>query len=136
MVKDNALVFAAALAITNSKVSTILDAKTIRDFGRGQELYLNIYLSTVFTTAANGLSVQIVSSSGADPGSTDVFQTIFGPRLASAMLNTGYICRMAWPIGVPYERVGLYFLATTALVAGILDAFLTIGQETGAILIA
>jgi hypothetical protein len=128
MVLDNALKFCAAQAITASAISTnILDGKTIRDFGRGNELYLNIYLTAVFTsTVANELSVQIVSSSGADPGSSDVFNTIFR-RSSSLLQQAGLVYRAPWPVGVPYERVGLYFLATTALAAGTITAFLTLG---------
>lgn len=129
MVLDSGLRFANALAITTSKASTIIDAKAVRDFGRGNPVYLNIYLTTVFTTAANSLTIQLISSSGADPGSSDVFMDVMAARLASAMLTTGLLVRMAWPESVPYERVGLYFLATTALVAGAITAFLSLGED-------
>ena len=128
MILDTKLSFTAGpLAITTSKVLVVIDAKAVRDFGRGQPMYLNVWLDTIFTSAANGLTLQIISSSGADPGSGDVFNTIFGPRLASAMQVTGYIYQAPWPDGVPYERVSLYALATTALAAGKIDAFFTIG---------
>ena len=127
---DSNLRFALDLAITTSKVSTVLDGENLRDFGRGQPVYLNIYLATVFTTAANSLTVQLISSSGADPGAADVFMDVMPARLASAMLTTGLLMRVAWPQDVPYERVGLWFLATTALVAGKITAYLTLGQAS------
>ena len=127
---DSNLRFALDLAITTSKVSTVLDGENLRDFGRGQPVYLNIYLTTVFTTAANGLTVQLISSSGADPGASDVFMDVMPARLASAMLTTGLLMRVAWPQDVPYERVGLWFLATTALVAGKITAYLSLGQAS------
>ena len=127
---DSNLRFANDLAITNSKVSTILDGEKLRDFGRGQPLYLNIYLTTVFTTAADELTIQLISSSGADPGAADVFMEVMPVRLASAMLTTGLLKRVPWPQDVPYERVGLWFLATTELVAGTITAFLSLGAAS------
>jgi hypothetical protein len=129
MIPDKKLFFAEDQAITASAISEdIIDGEALRDIGKGQEVYLNIFLVTAFTSAANQLSVQIVSSSGADPGASDVFNTVF-VRAASAMQTTGLIYQAPWPKGVPYERVGLYFLATTALAEGVVTAFLTLGQS-------
>lgn len=127
---DSNLRFANALSITNSKLSTVLDGKYLKDLGRGTPLWLNIYLNTVFTTGADTLAVQIVSSSGADPDSGDVFQTIMPARAASAMLTTGLLWRQPLPEGIPYERVALYFVSATTLVAGKIDAFLTLGEDS------
>ena len=127
---DSNLVFATALAITTSKVSTVLDGKYIHDIGRGTPIYLNIYLTTAFTTAANGLTIQLVASSGADPGASDVVQEVMPARLASAMLTTGLLKRIPLTLDIPYERWGLWFLATTALVAGAITAFLSLGQDS------
>lgn len=129
MIPDAKLTFCTDQAITDSAVSgTILDGEDLRDFGKGQEVYLNIFLTTAFTSAANQLSVQIVSSSGASPGASDVFNTIF-VRAASKMQTTGLIYQAPWPKGVPYEQVALYFLATTTLAAGKVTAFLSLGQS-------
>lgn len=135
MILDTNLLFCNDQAITASAVSTnILDGKAIRDFGRGQEVYLNIYTTTIFTsTVANELSVQIISSSGADPTSSNVFNTIFR-RSSSLLQQTGLTYRAPWPVGVPYERVALYFLATTALAAGKVTAFLTLGGDVDQVL--
>jgi len=133
MIVDKKLYLADDQAITASAIGgTILDGKALRDFGAGQEVYLNIFLTTAFTSAANQLSVQIVSSSGNDPTSGDVFNTVF-VRAASALQTTGCIYQAPWPKGVPYERVALYFLATTALAVGKVTAFLTLGQSEDAI---
>jgi hypothetical protein len=131
MIIDSNLRFANALAITTSRVSTdVVNGKYLRDIGRGVPIYLNIYLDTVFTTAANGLTIQLVSSSGADPGASDVFAEVMPVRLASAMLTTGLLMRWALPEDIPYERIALWFLATTALVAGKITAFLSLGQDS------
>lgn len=136
MIPDAKLVFSEDQAITASAISAnILDGEDLRDFGKGQEVYLNIFLTTAFTSAANELSVQIVSSSGASPGSSDVFNTIFR-RAASLMGNAGLLYQAPWPKGVPYERVGLYYLATTALAAGTVTAFLSLGQSEAPVLLA
>jgi hypothetical protein len=125
--------FSNEQAITVSAISTnIIDGKALRDMARGQPIYLNIYLTTVFTTAANSLTIQLVSSSAADPGASDVFVDVMKARLASAMLTTGLLMRWALPEDIPYQKLGLYFLATTTLVAGKISAFLTIGQDSDA----
>jgi hypothetical protein len=130
MIIDSNLRFANALAITTSKASTIVDGKYLKDWGRGRPVYLNIYLNTIFTSAANGLTIQLIASSGADPGSTDVIHTVMDARLASAMQTTGLLVRWALPQDIPYERVGLWLLATTALAVGKIDAFLSLGQDS------
>jgi hypothetical protein len=128
---DSNLRFSSDQAITASAISTnIIDGKALRDMARGNPIYLNIYLTTVFTTAANSLTIQLVSSSGADPGSGDVFMDVMKARLASVMLTTGLLMRIALPEGIPYERLGLYYLATTSLVAGKITAFFTLGEDS------
>jgi hypothetical protein len=132
-VVDSNLRFSNEQAITVSAISTnIVDGKALRDMGRGQPVYLNVYLTTVFTTSANSLTIQLVSSSAADPGASDVYMDVMKARLASAMLTTGLLLRMALPEDIPYQKLGLYFLATTALVAGKISAFLTLGQDSDA----
>jgi hypothetical protein len=132
-VVDSNLRFSNEQAITVSAISTnIIDGKALRDMGRGQPIYLNIYLTTVFTTAANSLTIKLVSSSAADPGASDGYMDVMAARLASAMLTTGLLLRMALPEDIPYQKLGLYYLATTALVAGKISAFLTLGQDSDA----
>jgi hypothetical protein len=128
---DSNLRFSNDQAITTSAISTnIIDGKAIRDIGRGEPVYLNIYLTTIFTSAANLLTIQLVSSSAADPGSADVFMDVMKARAASAMQTTGLLMRMALPEDIPYQKLGLYYLATTALAAGKISAFLTLGQDS------
>ena len=128
---DSNLRFSNDQAITTSAISTnIVNGAALRDMGRGQPVYLNIYLTTVFTTSANSLTIQLVSSSAADPGASDVFMDVMKARLASAMLTTGLLMRMALPEGIPFQKLGLYYLATTALVAGKISAFLTLGEDS------
>jgi hypothetical protein len=132
---DSNLRFASGLAITTSKVSTVLDGKKITDYAKGMPLYLNVYLDTVFTTAANGLTILLINSSGADPAydtsSADKVLEVVPARLASAMLTTGLLARVPLPsTGTKYERIALWFLATTALVAGKITAFLSLGQDS------
>lgn len=128
---DSNLRFSNEQAITTSAISTnIIDGKLLRDMGRGEPVYLNVYLTTVFTTAANSLTIQLVSSSAADPGASDVYMDVMKARLASVMLTTGLLLRMALPEDIPYQKLGLYYLATTALVAGKITAFLSLGQDS------
>jgi hypothetical protein len=128
---DSNLRFASGLAITTSKASTVLDGKYITKYAKGVPLYLNIYLDTIFTSAANGLTIHLIASSGADPASaTDKIMEVLPARLASAMLTTGLLQRVALPASLAYERIALWFLATTALAAGAITAFLSLGQDS------
>ena len=135
MILDTSLNFSVGIAITTSKVSTVLDGKTLRDFGRGAPIYLNIYLDTAFTsTTANELTIAIVSSSGADPAVTDHPISVL-QRSSDHLQSTGCIFRGAWPVGVQYERVALAYIATTALAAGYISAYLTLGGDVSAVVL-
>ena len=127
---DASLRFASGLSITNSKISTVLDGKSVKEYARGQPLYVNIYLDTIFDAADDTLAVGLAASSGATPGAGDVFQTIMPARAASTMLTTGLLWRQALPQDIPYEQLGLYFTVTTTLSSGKITAFLSLGQDS------
>jgi hypothetical protein len=134
MIIDSNLRFANALAITTSKVSTVLDGKYITKIGKGTPLYLNIYLNTIFTTTTDSLTIMLIASSGADPNyatsPADKMLEVMPARTAATMLTTGLLARLALPCEIPYERIALWFLATTALASGAIDAFLSLGQDS------
>ena len=129
-VRDKNLEFANELPITDSQISTVLDGGKLKDFGRGQPVYLNIYLTTAFTSAANSLTIQLVSATGVDPDDGDVFMDVMPARLASVMQTPGLLMRVAWPQDVPGERVGLWFKVSAALAVGKITAFLSLGAAS------
>jgi hypothetical protein len=134
MIIDSNLRFSNAQAITASAVSTyVLDGKYIRKIGKGTPLYLNIYLNTAFTTTTDALTILLIASSGADPSYStspaDKVLEVMPSRTAAVMQTTGLLARLALPCEIPYERIALWFLATTNLAVGKIDAFLTLGQD-------
>lgn len=130
-IRDASLTFSKAQALTASAVSSnILDGNAVKEFARGQPLYLNVYLDTIFSAADDTLAVGLAASSGATPGAGDVFQTIMPARSASTMITTGLLWRQALPQDIPYEQLALYYTVTTTLASGKITAFLSLGQDS------
>ncbi len=131
---DPNLTFLDDVAVTTSKVSSVVDFQKSRNMGRGGlPLYLNIYLTQAATSSANQLTVLLVASSGATPGATD-YAVAYGGRILvnipeSALGTTGLLYRGALPEGIKYERLALYLLATTALDTPKLKAFLSLESD-------
>lgn len=135
MILDSNLYFLNDVAVTTSKVSSVIDGQKIRNLGRsGKPAILNIYLTQAATSSANQLTILLVASSGATPGATD-YAWPYGGRILvnipeSAMGTTGTLLyRGALPEKLLYERLALYLLATTALDTPKLTAFLSIGSD-------
>lgn len=136
MVTDYKLYFDGedgAIAITTDTISdNVLDLSEIEEVAKGSPVYLNIYVSTAFESAdtAGVLAVDLVSSSGSTPDSSDVFQTIVNTQVASDDdLTKGLLYRGVLPEGIPYDTIGLsYRGATTDLEDGKVIAFLSIGS--------
>jgi len=135
MIEDANLRFLNDVAVTTSKVSSVIDGQKIRNLARsGKPLMLNIYLTQAATSSANQLTVLLVASSGADPGATD-YAWAYGGRILvnipeSAMGVTGALLyRGALPEKILYERLALYLLATTALDTPKFKAFLSLGSD-------
>lgn len=128
MITDVKHIFDEAIAVTTSKVgSNVIDLGSITDAAKGSPIYINIWLDTAFTSAANGLTVQLISSTAEAVASTDNTMEIMPAKLASAMGTAGQLWRQALPEGVTGPYVNLYYLATTALAAGKITTFLSIG---------
>ena len=128
MITDVNMIFDEAVAVTTSKVgSNVIDIGSITDAAKGSPIYLNIYLDTAFTSAANGLTVKLISSTAEAVAASDNAIEILPATLASAMGTAGKLKKVALPEGVTGPYINLYYLATTALAAGKITTFLTIG---------
>ena len=128
MVTDKKLTFDKAVAITNSKVGgNVLNLGAIKDLAKGRPIYLNIYLQTAFTSAANGLTVKLISSTAEAVAAANNPVEILPATLASAMGTPGKLKKVALPEDIPGKYINVYYLATTALAAGKVTTFLTIG---------
>jgi hypothetical protein len=128
MITDKMVIFDEAIAVTTSKVgSNVIDLGSIGDVGEGQQVFLNIWLDTAFTSAANGLTISLISSTAEAVGAADNAIEILPATLASAMGTAGQLKKVALPEDIVGNYVNLYYLATTALAAGKISTFLTIG---------
>ena len=128
MVTDKKLIFDEAVAVTTSKVGAqVQNLNSISDVAKGQPVYLNIWLNTAFTSAANGLTIKLVSSTAEAVGATDNAIEILPATLASAMGTAGKLKKVALPEDITGKYLNLYYLATTALAVGKITTFLTIG---------
>ena len=128
MITDVNMIFDEAIAVTTSKVgSNVIDIGAITDAAKGSPIYINIYCDTAFTSAANSLTVKLISSTAEAVGATDNAIEILPATLASAMSAAGKLKKVALPEGVTGPYINLYYLATTALAAGKITTFLTIG---------
>lgn len=128
MITDAKLIFDEAIAVTTSKVgSNVINLKKINDVAIGQPVYLNIWCDTAFTSAANGLTIKLISSTAEAVAAADNAIEILPATLASAMGTAGQLKKVALPEGIVGNYINLYYLATTALAAGKITCFLTIG---------
>lgn len=125
---DAILYFDDDVAVTTGRISTnVIDLENITDVAKGQPVYINIDISTKFTTAVNTVDIVLISSDDATPDASDGFITLIAAKAASAMTAVGNIFRAALPEDIPYNTIGLSYVATTALVAGKFSSYLTIG---------
>lgn len=125
---DAYLIFDDDVAVTTGKISTnVIDLENITEVAEGQPIYINIDVSTKFTTAVNTVDIVLISSDDATPNASDGFITLVAAKPASAMTSVGRIFRAALPEDIPYNTIGLSYVATTALVAGKFTSYLTIG---------
>jgi len=127
MFTDAKLFIDEAVAVTTSKLGgTAIDLGSIGDAGKGQGVYLNCLVDTAFTSAANGLTVSLVASSGAEPASTDTVLQLKPAVLASALTKGVVIFSSRIPDGITDEYINVYYLATTALAAGKVTTFISL----------
>lgn len=125
---DAYLIFDDNVAVTTSKISTnVVDLENISDVAKGQPVYINIEVSTAFTSAANTVDIVLISSDDATPNASDRFITLIAAKAASAMGSVGRIFKAALPEDIPYNTIGLSYVATTALAAGRFTSYLSIG---------
>ena len=125
---DAYLIFDDNVAVTTSKISTnVVDLENISDVAKGQPVYINIEVSTAFTSAANTVDIVLISSDDATPNASDGFITLIAAKAASTMGSVGRIFKAALPEDIPYNTIGLSYVATTALAAGKFTSYLSIG---------
>jgi len=125
---DSYLIFDDNVAVTTSKISTnVVDLENITDVAKGQPVYINIDVSLAFTSAVNTIDIVLISSDDATPDANDGFITLIAAKAASTLGTVGKIFKAALPEDIPYNTIGLSYVATTALAVGKFTSYLTIG---------
>jgi len=128
MVRDKILFFDDAIAVTTSRVgSNVINLANIQDVAKGQPVFMNVLVTTAFSSATDQLTVTLIASSGAAPGSSDKVLELVPAKAASALTAGASLFRGPLPEGIPYKQINVYYLATTALATGKISSFLSIG---------
>lgn len=126
MVTDEKLYFDKDAALTGSRMSAnVINLGVIRDIAKGSPVYLNLLVTTAFTSATYVTTVSIAVSSNT-PNSGDAVPVGYG--FAHSKLTKGYLFRTALPEEIlTQKKISLSYANTTAAAAGKISAFLTIG---------
>jgi len=135
-ITDDKLYFSKVQALTVSEVSDYyLDVKKIEEFGAGSQLYINVDVCTAFTSAANRpLDIYLCTNTTA-PTSAQRISAISMERLFAGAATypqktlsvVGKVVKVPLPsIGLK-SHIGLHYQEVTALAAGAVNAYLTLG---------
>lgn len=138
MIMDERTEFADNVALSGSGTVVVGDVIDLgsdgRDIGNGQELYLVIKTGTTETISgsAGTLEFQLVSDSTANLTTSPTVHFSTGDLVLNAAganddrFNAGgYVARVAIPTGDFERYVGVRRIASVAITAGSVDAFLT-----------
>jgi len=135
-ITDDKLYFSKVQALTVSEVSDYyLDVKKIEEFGAGSQLYINVDVCTAFTSTANRpLDIYLCTNTTAPTSAHRIAAIAINRLVAGAVtfpqltLSTvGKKVKVPLPsIGLK-SHVGLHFQEVTALAAGAVNAYLTLG---------
>lgn len=138
MIMDERTEFADNVALSGSGTAVVGDVIDLgsdgRDIGNGQELYLVIKTGATETISgsAGTLEFQLVSDSTSNLTTSPTVHFSTGDLTLNAAgsnddrLNAGgYVARVAIPTGDFERYVGVRRIASVAITAGSLDAFLT-----------
>lgn len=137
-ITDDKLYFSKVQALTVSEVSDYyLDVKDIAEFGKGSQLYINIDVCTAFTSTAaasnSPLDIYLCTSSGAPISTYRIMAVSINYLNAKGAANAGPLATVGKKVKVPLpsiglsDHVGLHYQEITALVAGAVNAYLTLG---------
>lgn len=129
MILDSQELFSSlqSLAVsTGDTASTnVLDTGTAQDEGIGEPAYVNVLVTTAFTSAGSATIAAVLQSS---PDNSTWTDAIVGPALAYNAAGAGagqYLLQARLPVGLQrYMRVA-YRVGTAALTAGAASAFVS-----------
>jgi len=128
MIRDAILILSENQAITATEASTneIDFGAAGLDIGKGNPIYLELWLDTAFTTSANTLTVAL--QDGTDGTTYTTRMTILEATATSSLLaaNVGLLRKFSLPNDLA-RYIRLYYTVSAALAAGKVNAFLTIG---------
>lgn len=128
---DAKLFFSTDQAITTDAVSEFyLDCNSITEIGRGTVLYVVLYVTTVFDTAAgDGFDVELCTKADGAPTASEMIANLgnIGTAAGEAGKSTGLKMKFPLPAVGLLRYIGLnYNVETGPLATGTVTALLTL----------
>jgi hypothetical protein len=127
--RDYQLVFDEAQAVTTSKVSSVIDFEEIDEPGRGQPLYINIYVDTAFSSDTETIAIDLITSTASSPAAGDEVMRIMEPTAVdsvSGLHEPGLVAKVPLPSTGLKRYVALSYVAPTAVASGKFTSYLSI----------
>ena len=133
-ITDDKLYFSKVQTITVSAVSDYyLDVKKIKEVGKGSQLYINIDVCTAFTLKSSGTLNIYLNTTTKEPTSAHRVSAISINDLEAYVVGARKLVTVGKKVKVPLPSVGLKshinltYQIGSALVAGAVNAYLTLG---------
>lgn len=128
MIMDAKLLFSEAQVLTNTDATStnVLNLANIAEVGEGTQLFVNLILDTAFSSAADVISCNLVTSTGEAVTSTDKLLTILPATATSALQTLGEVAKVPVPSKGVEQYLALSFLVPVAVEDGKFTAFLTL----------
>ena len=124
---DKQLIMSEAQAITAAADSTneIDFGAAGLDIGQGNPLYIEVWLDTIFTSTANTLTITLESSADGTTYNAVDKMTILPATVTSVLQTPKQLVKMSLPENTK-RFVQLHYAVSASLVAGKINAFITI----------
>ena len=135
-ITDDKLYFSKVQALTVSEVSDYyLNVGDILEFGKGSPLYINVDVCTAFTSAANRpLDIYLCTNTTAPTSAHRIAAISIKRLVAGAATYPQVTCStIGKKVKIPLpsiglkSHIGLHYQEVTALAAGAVNAYLTLG---------
>jgi hypothetical protein len=123
--RDSKLIFDDSAAITTARVTSDLKLADITEAGRGSQLFINVYLTTAFSSDTDVFQIDLITSSGV-PTAGNALMTILPATAVSGLQTPGLIAKMPLPSVGLEAYVGLSLVIPVELATGTISAFLSL----------
>ena len=124
--RDAKLIFDDCVAVADDRLSTnVLNTGAVEEFGRGSQLFIEIWLKTAFTSTANTLEISLISDD-TTPTDADKVMVVLPALPTSAMQTPGLLAKVPIPSKGMKSLTALYYDVSATLADGEITAHLTL----------